>query len=525
MPVTLHTLIQSITLASHPRPFSIHVGFMKPTDIVSVADIPHFNSSTTEAQIATNVSTTPVKEWQRDPDTDRIAIISDVFRRSSEIMPNAVLLCENIHASPPNPTTVRSASVVSAPELFHITIPTTSASPNKPLWIIDGQHRVKGLAAAGATHSIPVVLLLNDQEQYTGNQVAKIFAQVTTGAKPLDELHNEWMSYAFNLGHYSHSTDGPTHSLAMETTLHLCRSPSLPGGIANPFYNQIRFNPSHLSVQPTFGGSVTHGFAFTCKDLQRLLHKAYFSNTPSPLPPQTAAEQVGMAVKALSTLIPHPLNSVFFGDPDHEQIIVTQAFLWGVMQLLRCHGPLPTINDWENQLKQLKFAAPTNWEFDWKTSLSGPFNTRSRDVVRQVFSTVFEHRALPHPTTDIPNYLRGGHAELTFRFSQLTPSGQASRRAGSWRDELVSPGYTGTISANAGALASPHVRLAARTVNVANVRITDKGATPGTIVDLSDWFESGFDLQELRPTGKLRLYVEIEFYGGTKKTADVDITW
>lgn len=383
---------------------------MKPSDIISVADIPHFSSDTTDAQIATNVSTTPVKEWQRDPEPERIAAIRDVFHSSSEIMPNAVLLCENIYASPPNSVAVRSASVVSAPELYTIAIPTASASPNKPLWIIDGQHRVKGMAAAGASHSIPVVLLLNDQEQYTGNQVAKIFAQVTTGAKPLEELHNEWMSFAFNLGHYSDPADGPTHSLAMETVLHLCKTSSLPGGIANPFYNQIRFNPSHNAVQPTFGGSVTHGFAFTCKELQRLFYKAYFANTPSPLPPQAVSEQIGMAVKALASLVAHPMRSVFFGDPGHEQLIVTQAFLWGIMQFLRCHGTLLTISDWERELRQLKFAAPTSWEFDWTTSLSGQFNTRSREVVRQVFSAVFENRALPHPTTDIPNYLRGGHA-------------------------------------------------------------------------------------------------------------------
>jgi hypothetical protein len=55
--------------------------------------------------------------------------------------------------------------------------------------------------------------------------------------------------------------------------------------------------------------------------------------------------------------------------------------------------------------------------------------------------------------------------------------------------------------------------------------ITIKGAPPGTILDLTDEFESGFNLKEYGNSGRLKLYVELEFYGGTKKSADVDIAW
>jgi hypothetical protein len=255
------------------------------------------------------------------------------------------------------------------------------------------------------------------------------------------------------------------------------------------------------------------------------LHKAYFASTAGPLTPKLIAEQIGLSVKALSSVVGNPIKSVFFGDKSSEQQIVSQAFLWGVLNYLRAHAALATVADWENQLRQLKFSSPTSWEFDWINSLSGQFNTRSRDVVRTVFTNVFEHRALPGGVTDIPNYLRGGQAYITFRFSKLTPTGQASRRADSWRDEQVVSGYTGTLSATNGGSDNYHVRLNESSWNVAGVRITDKGAPPGTILDLTDEFESGFNLKEYGDSGRLKLYVELEFYGGTKKSADVDIAW
>lgn len=525
MPLTVNTLLNSVKLAAHPSPHSVHIGFMKPVDIQAVADIPYFLPATSNAQIATNLMTTPVKEWQRYPDDTRIATIQQIFAATTDIMPNAVLLCENIYAPLPRQVTVQSANVMTVPNLQVVTIPTNATSPNKPLWIIDGQHRVQGLAKANHEQAIPVVLLLNDQEKYTGDQVAKIFAQVTTGAEPLDPLHDEWMSYAFDLGHYGDPTSGPTHKLAMEAVACLCRLTALPGGVANPFYSQIQFNPHQHTFQPQFGGAVMHGFGFKCTDLSKLFHKAYYANTQQPLPPQTIAEQIGLAVKALSIVVGNPARSVFFGEGAKEQQIVSQAYLWGVLNFLRTHQPLLSVAAWEQELRELKFAPPTSWEFDWITSLSGPINTRSRDVVREVFTNVFENRALPPHVGSIPDYLRGGQASVTLRFSRLTPAGRASKTAGSWRDEEVVSGFTGTLSATKDDTENFHVKLAEMSWNVASVRITDKGATPGTVLDLTDDFDSGINLKDYKDTGRLQLYVVLEFYGGMKKSADVDITW
>ena len=63
-----------------------------------------------------------------------------------------------------------------------------------PLWIIDGQHRINGLGNENCTQNdnpIPVVFLINSGGTfYNGANLAKIFAQVTTAATPLGNLHD-----------------------------------------------------------------------------------------------------------------------------------------------------------------------------------------------------------------------------------------------------------------------------------------------------------------------------------------------
>lgn len=526
MTLSINTLLNSVRLAQYPNPHSVHIGFMKPVDIKAVADIPYFLPTTSNADIATNLTTTPVKEWQRFPCPIRIAHIKQIFASAADIMPNAVLLCENIHANPSRRVCVRSANVVSAPTLHEVTIPTVAASPNKPLWIIDGQHRVEGLAAAELDQPIPVVLLLNDQESYTGDQVAKLFAQVTTGAEPLDPLHNEWMSYAFDLGKYADPSDGPTQKLAMEAVIALCRTNTLSGGVANPFYSQVQFN-LHLPVQPLFGGPVTNGFSFHCTDLQQLLYKGYFSNARPAMAPQAVAEQLGLAVKALSTLVGNPDRSVFFGGPNHEQEIVSQAFLWGVLSYLRQNNPSPlrSVSDWEQELRKLMFAPPARWEFDWTVSLAGPANTKSKKAVRDVFTSIMTNGVIPHGVTEIPSYLKGAQATIDFRFATVTPSGLGSRGAGNQHTDTVQPGNTCTLNANQSGSQHYHVKIVNPSGNIAGICITDKDAPPGTQMDLTDEFESGISLLDRKATGRLKLLIRYEFYGATFKTADVDIAW
>ena len=118
-------------------------------------------------------------------------------------MPNPVLLAKNafVHG-----ITIGQKTIDGMPYntgTFIIEVPDTDGDPSqRPLWILDGQHRIAGLSKSQQKNDpVPLVLLLDDGSgSYTSPLLASLFAQVTTAATKLDDLHNEWLTYAFELG-------------------------------------------------------------------------------------------------------------------------------------------------------------------------------------------------------------------------------------------------------------------------------------------------------------------------------------
>src|SRR4051812_41293115 len=74
------------------KKFPIFVGFLPATDLGAIAEAPQFELDTEHQVIAGNVLSTPVLQWQRPLDQERVGEISRIFATSTEIMPNAVLL-------------------------------------------------------------------------------------------------------------------------------------------------------------------------------------------------------------------------------------------------------------------------------------------------------------------------------------------------------------------------------------------------------------------------------------------------
>ncbi len=75
--------------------YPIFIGFLSGADLVTIAEAPAFTEMTTHEQIATNILTPPIKDWQRPLDQARVQKIADVYSNNSELMPNPVLLSEN----------------------------------------------------------------------------------------------------------------------------------------------------------------------------------------------------------------------------------------------------------------------------------------------------------------------------------------------------------------------------------------------------------------------------------------------
>ena len=217
----IHALKEMIE--SGARRYPIYLALMRAEEISEIADVPNYQDSTENADIARNVATIPVKQWQRPPIPEKIDEIRQLFSNSGEFMPNPILIGENPYTSVP-PKVAPLLIAGNATPVWELQIAQAPSGSEKPLWILDGQHRVKGLSkSAQSSNPVPVVFLLNQgSHYYSADTLAKIFAQVTTSATPLGPLHREWLSYAFKLNHYSPQELGSTEVVRGFWTTSLC---------------------------------------------------------------------------------------------------------------------------------------------------------------------------------------------------------------------------------------------------------------------------------------------------------------
>ena len=68
----------------------------------------------------------------------------------------------------------------------------------RPVWLIDGQHRTRGLSITehGADLEIPIILFT---DPFSLDQAAKVFAEINTLQKSLDVLHTLFMQHRFKI--------------------------------------------------------------------------------------------------------------------------------------------------------------------------------------------------------------------------------------------------------------------------------------------------------------------------------------
>lgn len=512
---TVETLRREIQ--SGDRTYPIFVGFLSASEILEVAEAPGFAPETPQQGIAVNILTPPIQEWQRPIDTRRVERISHLFDNTGELMPNPVLLCENAVSGGGGIRIEQQRASGGIPtNIWLVDVPPNQDGGARPLWIIDGQHRINGLAAsAQSTNPLPVVLLLNEgPTSYTGPDLAKLFAQVTTEAQKLDELHDEWLTFAFRLGDYADSSREPElHRRSMQAVAELCRKHTLSSGHPNPFFDQVRFN-IHRSAGPSSGG-----FSYNCIELKQLVLKHYYrsSASRSHLSPSDLADQIGLAYTALTRSVAAPhAETVFFGDGDFGQTIMQDAFLIGVFAFLLNHGKP---DNWMEVLDTLEFPT-TVWNFrNWVRTLSGPAATVSRKVSTQVFTAAFRDYQLPPGGGDLADTLRGNDAKVKVTFSFLSPSGRASRR----QQEVLEVSNGAVLSKTVGA--RRHIRIESVRDNIGKIIVADRQSPPGRVIEYGTASRSGMTLDPAHHSNPLSLLIRMALYGGGEASAQLEVSW
>lgn len=507
------------TIKSGTRSYPIYIGFLQAEDLLKVAKVPNFKDNTDNCDIASNILNPPVKQWQRPLDPDVKASITATFDGTGEFMPNPVLVSVRATGTPPeiNITNVMaSGSIPTKVKEITVQIPSSS-SEDMPLWIIDGQHRINGLGDASCkqkTNPIPVVLLLNSSgTQYNGKNLAKIFAQVTTEATPLKELHKEWLTFAFNLGEYDRGAASLSLKSAMQSVAHLCKEPdNRISGNSNCLHDDIKFNDSLLP-------SPKHlGMQYHCNDIARIISKHYYDETPStgtPLSPHELADQISLSFEVLKKNVSAPQDkTVFFGKGNINHKIICDAFLIGVLTYLLKQKRNPTEADWDSLLKLLAFPI-TDWNFYQHVNHTQKWVPKSQKLAFSVFKEIFGNASLPSGVSNIWDYLSGDQLEISLVYKHLNTSNNPIKK-----NSLLATygrGQRKTVPM----AKRKYFKVYDRSVNAQNIEIFDNNSNPGSPTKFK-W--TGEKLikprvdSSLTSQNPLVLQIKITLYGGNADT-------
>jgi hypothetical protein len=458
-------------IISGSNSYPIYVGFLNASDLLRVAEVPNFAKSTPNHDIATNVLTPPVKQWQRPLIPSKRDSIVNTFDGTGEFMPNPVLVAERCVGAPPiigiSPLVVPGGSPT---PMKVIDIPEPSSGTDFPLWIIDGQHRITGLGDPGCAQSdnpIPVVLLLNNGGNfYNGRNLAKIFAQVTTEATPLAPLHKEWLTFAFELDRYG--LGEPAHQ-AMQTVAELCRVPhnSLNNKV-NSFHDDIKFN-DELTIVPKF-----LGHQYDCKDLSTLIAEQYYGKNSKfgHLAFDKLALQISMAFESLKTTVSLPHDkTVFFGDKNYCHKIMCDAYLVGILSFLRKVNTNPSEVDWDLLLKKLNFHQ-TDWNFQQHVNPNSRWVDKSKNLAFDVFSQIFSDSSLPANVSNVWDYLSGDQMSIEIEFKHVNAKGNAIKK------DRISQKYGRGDKKTVPMDKRRFFKIWSRSVNAKHVEIYDEKSSP-----------------------------------------------
>ena len=157
-------------------------------------------------------------QWQRRPAGHRIVGIGSFMESSKDnLIINSIILY--VPENAPGVEIKRDGKIAkvtidpkkfltnSGEELVDVTVEkgddgTITYTDHRPIWIVDGQHRTRGMALSsrGFNSSIPVILTHGGGEKPVSlSEVAKLFAEINTLSKPLDAYQTHYLAHKFSI--------------------------------------------------------------------------------------------------------------------------------------------------------------------------------------------------------------------------------------------------------------------------------------------------------------------------------------
>jgi len=521
MPI-LHVLRSMMNRGGAPVA-PIFSGVASASDLATLCQVPSFSSTTTHAELAENIVNnlhplagaggyppagvppgsllpSPTRMWQRPQNPNKITSLGAYYTsHTDDLMPNPIIIGVSDNYAPTTLTFNAATANLPYGEL-EISIPQGAPdNAQTPFLVIDGQHRLNGLASNPLLRdmSVPFVLLWDDTGggYYSMDRIAGIFATVTTQATDLQEPHRNWMSFSFGLNPSlsppnPFSTSSTMTRQAYEVALILAarnriifsNGAATGTSINTIFNNYVQLNPEITSYGYLNGGSNGYGMRFTIESLTELVRKVAATTSYDTM---KLAYTISAAMQALhavdtnaastSRIFPDAANNgwkvIREGVTEHILKLTIQTFFAGAAPrtlLLR-----PT--DWQRWLTNYSFNA--DWSLSWTsgTNVGGknynmPWSTRSRNVLQRVLDVRTQSPAvppIPGNITNIVDSLQGSQRVIQAIFLPPTGSGNASTSAAQISAAL---GLGSQIAVNKSAIPSPGSRAPHIITNLSGVR-------------------------------------------------------
>ena len=365
-------------------------------------------------------------------------------------------------------------------------------------------------------------LLINDNDNYSPIDFAKIFAQVTTTATTLKDLHKEWMQYSFDMDKYS----GSKHRKSMKTVIEMCANSDFKNSgsnIPNPFHDNIVFNDDKIS----------NNTKLNCIVLSELIFSNYYNQHDvkhSHLQPFALSEILENAFYTLKGVVVNPKDSVFFGSNDKIHVIMIKSFLKGILAYaLEFCDPsnpktIPNSNDWKKLYLKLNFDK-TNWDWSSASSAGEGWYKKSENLASVVFVETFRTKKIPDSCADLEQYIVLGNNKF-IELEYITPSGT--------KNKIINMSKTIINEKD-----MSNVKIIAKSYNNENIDIIDPNSPPAHPehykMDYSrrNKHGKGIDLPQIRSittkrlrpytsTKKFSLVVTTTLYGGVLDTCQID---
>ena len=238
--------------------FTVYFGCQKFSEIDAVGKVPWINPRYSSHNFASKVllgMLSKEDEWQRLVDIGRIHEIRDFAHGSDNYMVNPTLLYANqdhpsVHFNEDGCIlTVDFEFLGDRAGSFFDFLPYPKEEDRRPLWIVDGQHRIRGFGASprGSTLDAPFILIVGDGEDDARTLVAKIFTEINTTARPLDKMHQTYLRYEFKIGSKSSANDysvddqGQSTESSRSNRLSYELALNLAADQDSPLYNSVQF--------------------------------------------------------------------------------------------------------------------------------------------------------------------------------------------------------------------------------------------------------------------------------------------